>query len=392
MQAAYLWYSATASPFSNRIQYAFPGGGFDNPYRDWPGTPPHPIPAVLGPDAYFPDFGVYGAVDPNINSSRVQAWNVVIERQIGSVWQASASYLGSYSDRLWGQIQLNPGVFLGTGPCTLSGVFYPVCTVDANLDQRRLLVLENPKATPPLGAIDRHDDVGTQTYRALKLAFQRRASSGVRLSGNYTWGRCVGSNVTATFNQLGSGFLDPNNPAFDDGHCAQDRTHLGNATVGVETPQFSNAALRAIASDWRVSGILSARSGSWLTVTTARDIAATGIANQRPNQVKDDPYGNKTLSNYLNPAAFAYPAAGTLGSHKRASIQGPGFWSVDMAVSRLLTFSRAQNVEIRFEVFNLLNNFNWGTPVVNFDSGTFGQIQTQGGDPRILQFGLKYGF
>jgi hypothetical protein len=283
-------------------------------------------------------------------------------------------------------------VFLGLGPCTLSGVAYPVCTTNANIEQRRLLVLDNPSASPPLGALDQHQDVGTQQYRALKLAFQRRAVTGVRLTGNYTWSRCVGSNVTAGFNSLGSGYLKPDDPSFDDGYCTQDRTHLGNATVGVETPEFSSAVLRAVASDWRVSGILSARSGSWLTVTTARDIAAIGITGQRPNKALDNPYGDKSLTNYLNPAAFAYPAPGTLGNLKRASIRGPGYWTVDLAISRLLSFATQQNVELRVEVFNLLNNFNWGDPVTNLDSATFGQIQTQTGDPRIVQFGLKYGF
>ena len=59
------------------------------------------------------------------------------------------------------------------------------------------------------------------------------------------------------------------------------------------------------------------------------------------DQLLEDVYGNRTLDNYLNPAAFAYPANGTLGDHVINSIEGPGFWSIDLAVSRLLTFSKA---------------------------------------------------
>ena len=51
-----------------------------------------------------------------------------------------------------------------------------------------------------------------------------------------------------------------------------------------------------------------------------------------------------------------------------------------------------QNVELRVETFNLLNHFNWGNPVVNLDAANFGQILTQTGSPRILQFGIKYAF
>jgi hypothetical protein len=151
-------------------------------------------------------------------------------------------------------------------------------------------------------------------------------------------------------------------------------------------------ALRAVASDWRVAGIVNARSGTWLNVTTSRDVSGTGILQQRVNQVSDDVYGAKTLLNYLNRAAFALPAPGTLGDFRKNSIEGPGYWSVDLALSRLVNVADRQVLEVRAEVFNLLNNFNWGTPVTNFDSGSFGRITRMSGSPRILQFGVKYGF
>ena len=110
------------------------------------------------------------------------------------------------------------------------------------------------------------------------------------------------------------------------------------------------------------------------------------------DQVSDDVYGPKTLTNYLNPAAFAQPAAGTFGTHQRNSIKGPGFHKVDLALSRLVSLAATRTVELRLEVFNLFNTFNWGLPNANFASGTFGRITTMTGDPRIMQFGIKYGF
>ena len=127
-------------------------------------------------------------------------------------------------------------------------------------------------------------------------------------------------------------------------------------------------------------------------MTTGRDSAFTGVADQRVNQVSDDVYGAKTLNSYLNRAAFEQPANGTFGNHVRNSIRGPGFWKIDLALSRLFTFGTAQTVEIRIESFNVLNNFNWGNPSTNFSAATFGRIQSQAGDPRIMQFAVKYGF
>jgi hypothetical protein len=51
-----------------------------------------------------------------------------------------------------------------------------------------------------------------------------------------------------------------------------------------------------------------------------------------------------------------------------------------------------QQLELRVEAFNLFDNFNWGDPVTNFNSGTFGRILTQAGSARVMQFGIKYGF
>jgi hypothetical protein len=65
---------------------------------------------------------------------------------------------------------------------------------------------------------------------------------------------------------------------------------------------------------------------------------------------------------------------------------------VDLALSRLVSLASTREIELRLEVFNLFNTFNWGLPKTNFASGTFGRISSMTGDPRIMQFGIEYGF
>ena len=182
------------------------------------------------------------------------------------------------------------------------------------------------------------------------------------LNGNYTVSRCYGDPAPRTsFPLLGSLYTNPDDPTFDRGLCDQDRTHLANFTVGAQTPRFVTPALRLWASDWRISGIVSARSGSPINVT-GPDRAGTGIRNQRVNQVLANPYGDRTLNNWLNPAAFELPAPGTLGNFRRNSVRGPGFWTVDAALSRLVSLGATQRVAFRVEAFNLFNTFNWDSP------------------------------
>jgi hypothetical protein len=380
---------AAAPPYGNRTLISDPSGLFDDPYRDIGGNP-HPI--ITGPDTVYPVGGTLSSMDPDINAPRVQSWNLTVEKQIGADWGTSISYLGSYSDRLWGLVALNPGVYLGLGSCTLQGVSYPVCTTNNNLNQRRVLSLsgENQASALLISNLDSHAAVGTQNYRGLKLSMQRRSANGVNINANYTVSRCVGLEMVPNA-QFGIGYTNPANPDYDRGHCDADRTHIANGTVGYVTPRVSGA-LGALASDWRVSGIVNVRSGNWMTVLSGRDGAFNGQANQRADQVSDDVYGEKTLASYLNRAAFAQPANGTFGTHVRNSITGPGFWKIDLAVSKLVSLASAQNLELRVEVFNLLNNFNWGNPNLNFSAGTFGRITTMTGDPRIMQFGVKYAF
>ena len=154
---------------------------------------------------------------------------------------------------------------------------------------------------------------------------------------------------------------------------------------------LDNAALRVALSNWRLSGILTAQSGARLNILSGLDNAFNGIANQRPNKVSDDFYGG-TLTNYLNRAAFAQPAAGTFGDLTRNAAVGPDYWNFNLAMSRLIPVATNQQFELRLEVFNLFNRFNWGVPVVNVNSGQFGRITTQAGTPRIMQLGIKFDF
>jgi len=387
------WNAAGGPPYSNRLSLSNPAGGADDPYAGVAGGSPFPL--VPNKEMTFIPFGIFGAVDPDNNAPRVQQWNATVERQLGSAWSISATYLGSYSDRFLGSVEQNPGVYLGQGPCALNGVSYPACTVAGNLNERRVLSLENYREGQFVSTLALMTDVTTMDYRGLKLAFQRRTATGIRLNGNWTWGRCMGGRVA----RGGAGDGDPGgggdyqNPAdidYDRGHCDYDQTHLTNFTLGYQTPEFAGTAMRALASNWQLSGIVSTRSGSWLTVTTGVT-GFNGLAD-RVDQVSDDVYGAKTINSYLNRAAFANPAPGTFGNHKRNSIKGPGSWKADIALSRLFSFATTRQLEVRIEAFNLFNTVNWGNPILTLSSGNFGRIQSISGDHSILQFGIKYGF
>jgi hypothetical protein len=162
-------------------------------------------------------------------------------------------------------------------------------------------------------------------------------------------------------------------------------------TAVATTPQFSNNVLLRVGTGWTVSGIYRRTTGSFLTILSGVDRALTGVSNQRAQQVLGNPYGNKSLTNYLNPAAFTPPALGSLGNMRPGSIAGPGFWGLDVSMSRAFHITESRRIEARAEAYNLTNSMRPGNPTLNLNSNTFGQIITAN-DPRLLQFALKYIF
>jgi TonB dependent receptor-like, beta-barrel len=393
--------TSVAPPFGADARVNLPVGGFDNP---WLGTGNETFfPFQLRADSPFPLTGTYVAIPPDIKPPRQQSWNVGVQRQIGENLAASATYLGSYSDRLWNIRSLNPGVFI-PGSCTLQtltgAVFYPVCSTNANLNNRRALTLQNYETGKFLGVVDEHTAIGEQRYNGVLLSVQRRSANGVSVSANYTLSKCMGHPTQGgQMSMAGTGYVKPGDVDYDYGPCDTDRRHIFNLTGSVMTPDFSNAGLRAVASNWRVSGILRLASGRRLNVTVTTDPARTGIVNQRASLVGNNPYGDKSFNNYLNPAAFADPAVGTYGNLERNALVGPITKGADIAIVRAFPFAGTHRIEARVEAFNAFNWFSPATiagainnsPVVNRNSVQFGRI-TAADDPRIMQFAVKYSF
>src|SRR5207248_986884 len=112
-------------------------------------------------------------------------------------------------------------------------------------------------------------------------------------------------------------------------------------------------------------------------------------------------------------AVSANPAAPTatvarLGTCSRNNMYGPGLVNTDFGLARVFPlFHEGRNLEFRWEAFNLLNTPYFGlpnascavnrppsttAPVPSCKNGTFGRITQLQGDPRTMQFALKFTF
>ena len=298
--------SASAPPHAFRTTLTSPAGGLDNP---WLGST-NPFPYVSSAEnAVFDQFGNWLPMSEyDMDPPKVQSWNLNLQRQLGANLAVSATYMGNRASHLWVSQNVNPAVYTAGGPCTIAGVTYNPCSTTANTSQRRVLFRQNPAEGRFYGNVEAAQDIGTTDYHGLLLSVQRRSARGVTFGGNYTLSRCSGDNTNLGNNaNTGQSYVDPDNRELDRGYCGSHRWHNLNLTGVYELPSFSNAALRVVASGWRVAGIYRASSGSFFSVTSGQDRSLTAAPNQRALQILDDPYLDRDGLNYLNPAAFRQP-------------------------------------------------------------------------------------
>ena len=80
------------------------------------------------------------------------------------------------------------------------------------------------------------------------------------------------------------------------------------------------------------------------------------------------------------------------GNTPKGFLRAPGFWTVDVALSRNFAIGGGKHVEARVEAFNLFNHDNFGSPNTTYGNPNFGKITSTAGGPRIMQFAAKFVF
>jgi hypothetical protein len=365
---------AVAPPIGSTVTVS--GPLLDDPYANVAGG--NPFPVQPNADMTFPPFATWLTFPLDMKKWYSDQWNVSVQRQVGTAWAVSANYVNARGRNLPVGDNLNPAV-LAPGAST------------ANVNQRRVLFLENPAQGQYYGNVIAIKPVGTSTYDALLLSANRRAARGMTLTANWTISRCVTDLINYEPAMAGFALSKPGDVAYDRGSCGGgDRRHVVNLSTVYQIPNLANGALRHLTNDWQVSGILRAQSGDHFNVVTGVDSALSGQLNQRPNQIKDDIYA-KQGSRWLDPAAFQAAGPGQYGDFPINGAIGPSAYNIDMGLTRSFRLSNEKMIQFRAEVFNLLNNVQRLDPVAAMNNPNFGLI-TSAADPRIMQFALKYVF
>jgi hypothetical protein len=315
-------------------------------------------------------------MDYAYNVEYSQTWSGGLQYQLRPAVMAEVSYMGTWT--------------LGADNATVRNVPEPG---PGAIQARRPI--------PQLSRINAIRFDGKSIYHALTLKVERRLASRVAYNVSYTLSESKDDASSPGATESETNVPQNVRNVFDEtGEWARssfDHTHQFIASGVYQFPFFSNGKglTRALLGDWRANAIFIAQSGAPFTVNLSVDRANIGAGPaQRPDQLRDPnlPGGERTPERWFDTSAFALQAPFTFGSAPRNSVIGPGYANVDFALAKTWTpGGSGQQLEFRWEIFNLFNRANFDLPNRIFGNPNFGRIFSAR-SPREMQFGLRFAF
>lgn len=356
---------------------------FSDPWANVPGGNPFPLPP-LSKNVTFPLANSEVFLQPHMHAPSVGQWNASVQRRFGDNWVLSVSYIGNKTSHLWLGNEINPAVYI-PGTCGSAA-----CSTTGNTQARRVLTLANPNAGKYYSQMAIGDDGISANYNGLLTSLEHRFASHYTLLSNFTWSKCLGINSVASFS---TGVIEnPQNVRGDYGPCTYDVPFLFNTSVVYASQFGGHGLLSAILSHWNLAPLLRYQSGLPVNPATGKDNSLTGIGLDRPNVVSGVPMytgaAHGLKYQYVTPGLYSANVLGTFGNAAHNSLRGPGYFDIDVALSREFRLREKFSLAVRGEAFNALNHPNFQSPNGNISSSTFGQITTAS-DPRILQGSMK---
>jgi Carboxypeptidase regulatory-like domain len=355
--------------------------------------------------------GVF-AVDRTLGSGYVQQWNVSVQREITPNTMLEAAYVGSaithvgIPDSNLNQLSVDQLALGGALLRRVPNPYFGVIPRSSSLGDPTIPVAQLLKPYPAYTTVSLYrNNVGTTRYDGLEVSLRRRFVGGLLYSIAYTRSKLVDT-ASSVFDAsiltgpiANSPIADSHNLALERDDSTGDIPHVFVSSLVWDLPSGAGRARQlhgmwgAVANDWTVTMIATLESGVPVAVTQATNFNAfAGFGVQRPNVVGDPmlPADERTPSHWFNTAAFAAAPQFTIGAASRNPVRGPAYRSVDLAVIRRVPIG-GDALELRAEVFNLLNTPPLGAPATVLGAANFGTITTAG-DPRVVQVAAKFVF
>jgi hypothetical protein len=336
----------------------------------------------------------FAAFDPKAPAQYIQQWSLSAEKTIGSLTTLEIGYLGSHGVHLQRAHLINnapPGAG-AIGPRrpyqTLS--FVPGVVLPSNI--------QAVSTTFPVSGINVLENSAQSWYNAGYVNARRRYSKGLTFLANYTWSKNLSDAPDFRSAMFESAIPQNNNNLSAEKGPACDIRHRFALSAVYDLPRLGTGLAAHLTRNWHLSAVYQAQSGFPFTVSVFGDSANAGtLLGENPIRanITGEPVfnsGSRTADRWLNPAAFATPAAFTFGNAGRNSVYGPGLQTLDVALHREFELAERARLQFRAELFNALNKTNLGTPNRFVNTPQFGTITEAATSAREIQLSARISF
>ncbi len=382
---------------------------------------------ILTSPAYFNPLNVTSRyIDPNFKTGYVQSFFLGVQRELPGGILFDVSYVGNKSTHLQVLADYNQAA-----PClaaTSSG-----CGT-----------YQSRRPVPTFGDIEIAYGAGPANYNSLQIKGEKRMGP-LYVLNSFTWSRAF-DEASGHLEQNNGDTSRVNfaNPRNDYGPSSYDQPIDNTTSIVYDLPyghgrrfgSSSNGFMNAALGGWQLTLINTMTSGlpfnityssSSSSTTTAQlngsggstigQLYSTDLVNLRPQHIAGTPLkgsnitvlatsningvkksrglagylpGGGTYTSYDYPSYTRYGNTSAWGNVSRNSLRSYAYYNTDLGLHKQFPLmSERVKLDLRAEMFNLLNHTNWQAPDSNISDGTsFGTI-TSAFPSRQLQFAGK---
>ena len=281
------------------------------------------IPQANGANTY----NVY-SVNQNFRAPYFFNYNLQVEKSLGSGAVLQIGYVGSEGRKLSTMLNINQ---VGASPTGRFNAQYP-----------------------NVGTIIQLNSAGTSNYNSLQSTLRIRSWHGLSTQFGYTWAHAL--DVMSEYRGVIP--LDSYNLKAEYGNGDFDTRHNFTTTLNYDIPGSSHGP-KILTHGWQVNSLLSFHTGQPFNIS--------GGFSRPGCDLVGDPFAgvSHTFSaaaggeQWVNPAAFNCSTPTTfLGNLSRNKFYAPGYGAVDLSVFKNIPIGERLKVQLRAEMFNLLNRIN----------------------------------
>jgi len=387
--------SGTSNDQSNGI---YPTVKFDGSGNIYGTGTPLPYSAASTDPTRFNGQGV-GFNDYHTPIPKIWQWNFGFERQLGTNFVGTLTYVGSHGFNL-------------TFPTDINAV--PEDKLSSNDTQFRPYPIYQNIGGGSGGNLYQ----AISNYNSLQATINKRFTNGLSFSFNYVWSHMLDDQDSSGWgshsgpqNYQHSSSLTLNQTSLNYGPSNFD---VRNAFKGYAVYQLpfgqgkmflnQNRLLDEVIGGWQVSGTIVESTGNPFQVF-ADGNTYTHAGSQFPNRnsaVSIRPLGGRTTGEWYNPAAFSAPGNGNFGTLGRNPLVGPGLNYVNLSGGKTFTLKPERvQLQIHCDASNAFNHPSFAAPngtlatpdaTGAYTGPTTGQISSLSVNGRSVQLGARLSF